>query len=98
MGDPGKSYPESDARSVAFERAGQLPVLLVTAHERVDARPPVEIAALLVHEAVHLWQGILAAMDQRGYAGNEIEAYAIQKLSMDLMAAYRDTRVTCCAA
>ena len=50
-------------------------------------RNPVEIAGLLVHEAVHVWQHYC------GYYGEtepakEQEAYAIQAVAQELMAEY----------
>ena len=47
-------------------------------------RTPVQVAAMLVHEAVHIWQYYCDDMGERS-PGAEQEAYAIQNLSQTLM-------------
>ena len=62
-----------------------------------DARDPIEVAALLVHEAVHLWQWNCQTMGESN-PSSEFEAYSIQWLSQQLMYEYvrqtesRDTK------
>lgn len=53
------------------------------------AHTPIEIAGLLVHEAVHIWQ---KDCELRGEEepSKEYEAYAIQIISQNLMWQYRD--------
>ena len=48
---------------------------------------PVEIAGLLVHEAVHVVQNYFIHIGE-DYPGKEQEAYAIQCVSQELMAEY----------
>ena len=52
-----------------------------------EGRNPVEVAGLLVHEAVHAWQ---AYADHIGESspGTEQEDYAIQAISQELMAEF----------
>lgn len=49
-----------------------------------QGRDPIEVAGLLVHEAVHIWQ---AYCDQMGehHPAAEQEAYAVQAISQELM-------------
>ena len=49
---------------------------------------PIDVAALLVHEAVHVWQQNESAAGKLGCFGTEGEAYAIQNISTQLMSEY----------
>ena len=49
----------------------------------------IDVATLLVHEAVHVVQEYFRWIGEDN-PGNEIEAYAIQNVSASLMRAYRD--------
>ena len=53
-------------------------------------RDPMDVAALLVHEAVHVWQEVEAASGKMGCFGTEGEAYFIQSISAQLMYAYKE--------
>ena len=48
---------------------------------------PIEIAGVLVHEAVHVWQKHCDSIGERS-PGSELEAYAIQTVSQELMAEF----------
>lgn len=62
---------------------GMVAVVCLNAEER----SPVEIAGLLVHEAVHVWQEWCDYYGERNPAVEQ-EAYAIQAISQELMAEY----------
>lgn len=53
-------------------------------------RTGVQIAALLVHEAVHIWQKHAAYIGSHNDHGDEEEAYAIQNIAQNLMESYRE--------
>lgn len=49
---------------------------------------PVQVAALLVHEAVHIWQRHCEPIGSHNDHGDEEEAWAIQGLAQTLMYDY----------
>ena len=55
---------------------------------RAAEQDPIDVAALLVHEAVHVWQTNEKATGKLGCFGDEGEAYSIQNISTRLMTAY----------
>ncbi len=50
-------------------------------------RNPIEVAGMLVHEAVHVWQWYTETIGERTPA-SEQEAYAIQAIAQELMAEF----------
>jgi hypothetical protein len=50
-------------------------------------RNPVEVAGLLVHEAVHVWQEYCDWYGEKA-PGREQEAYAVQAIAQELMAEF----------
>lgn len=54
---------------------------------------PIQIAALLVHEAVHVWQAAREDLNERS-PSSEFEAYAIQAISQELMYEYARQAIT----
>ena len=50
-------------------------------------RSPVEVAGMLVHEAVHVWQNYCQDIGERE-PGREQEAYAIQTIAQELMSEF----------
>lgn len=57
-----------------------------------EGKTGIQTAALLVHEAVHIWQEHLEDTGEEE-PGAESEAYAIQRISQTLMEAYAKVRV-----
>ena len=55
---------------------------------RCAEEDPIDVAALLVHEAVHVWQHNEGKAGKLGCFGDEGEAYAIQNISTRLMGEY----------
>lgn len=52
-----------------------------------EGRSPIEVAGLLVHEAVHVWQHYCDEIGEHT-PGSEQEAYAIQSIAQELMAEF----------
>lgn len=48
-----------------------------------------EVAGILVHEAVHIWQRICIVLGEKR-PSDEFEAYSIQTIAQNLMCQYRD--------
>ena len=67
---------------------GRLCVVCIRAGEQHSG---VQIAAMLVHEAVHVWQFHCQNIGERE-PSSEFEAYSIQAISQRLMQAYADAQ------
>lgn len=82
---PWINTPQADATAhhLTHDRGLSVVVCLSAWH----GKDPVEVAGLLVHEAVHAWQEWCTFYGER-YPGSEQEAYAIQGISQELMAEF----------
>lgn len=60
-----------------------------------EKRPAIQVVGLLVHEAMHVWRHIRKAIGERK-PSMEFEAYAMQCISQNLIAAYEHTRGKLC--
>jgi len=60
---------------------------------RRDDVDPINVAALLCHEAVHIFQWVCSCIGE-STPSNEFEAYSIQWIAQQLMFAYRDSTST----
>lgn len=52
-----------------------------------EGRNPIEVAGMLVHEAVHIWQEYCNMIGERN-PGTEQEAYAVQAIAQELMSEF----------
>ena len=78
----------------ALKVGGALVCVVALNLPRLAGEPPIDVAAHLVHEAVHVWQYARACLGP-GDLGREMEAYAVQNIAAELMRAY--VRATSCA-
>jgi hypothetical protein len=94
MGCPHVGYPTQDAACTHMEsKATKNQCTLVTvAHVK---RPAIVVISLLVHEAMHVWRAIREDIGET-YPSSEFEAYSLQNISQNLIAAYEKTRGRLC--
>lgn len=85
---PWLSTPQSNATSHFLTASSGLCAVVCLGD--CSKRNPIEIATLLVHEAVHVWQEWCDYYGENN-PGNEQEAYAIQNIAQELMNAYVGT-------
>ncbi len=74
----------ADATTHFFEHAEHKLCAIVCLSESCRGRSAVEVAGLLVHEAVHVWQHHARDIGE-SHPGDEQEAYAIQHIAQELM-------------
>lgn len=88
-----EDYPVTDARVTTYTRdgLGDKPKLLqiVTINNNLDGKiNTIELAGLIVHEAVHVFQHICEDMGERS-PSNEFQSYATQFIFQQLMSAFK---------
>lgn len=76
-----------DAGKTHHARNAKIGVACVVCIRPREGRSAIEIAGLLVHEAVHAWQEYCRDIGEHK-PGNEQEAYAIQAIAQELMSEY----------
>ncbi len=76
----------SHATAHVFDGPGSRLAIIVCLSD-TTGRNPIEVAGLLVHEAVHAWQFYADHIGERN-PGIEQEAYAIQSIAQELMAEF----------
>jgi hypothetical protein len=77
----------ANAMMHTFEHLDGKTVCIVCIGDDRTGLSPVEVAGLLIHEAVHVWQRYCADIGER-YPGDEQEAYGIQAIAQELLAEY----------
>lgn len=85
----------SDATSHIFDGPGGRLAVIVCLSEGAWGRKPIEVAGLLVHEAVHAWQFYADHIGEYRPA-IEQEAYAIQSIAQELMSEFARRLETRC--
>ena len=83
---PWISTPQASATSHHLSNAdGNL--CCVVCMNDYSSRTPVEVAGLLIHEAVHVWQEYCDWYGEKT-PGREQEAYAVQSIAQELLAEF----------
>ena len=80
--------PDMHATTHHFIHDGK-PIAMVCIRPDFE-RTGIQIAALLVHEAVHIWQKHAAYIGSHNDHGDEEEAYAIQNIAQNLMESFEE--------
>ena len=86
LGTPYLSSARADATAHFFDNRRGDSVAVVALGD-TTGRSGVEVAGLLVHEAVHIWQTYRENIGET-HPGREQEAYAVQGIAQELMAEY----------
>lgn len=86
-------YPETDGRCTTFTKDGKVAILVTLRDGSEKDHSVREIAGLLVHEAVHVWQTIREDIGESD-PSVEFEAYSVQAIFQELFSAYQATRGT----
>jgi hypothetical protein len=82
-------FPTTGAICFTLENPnGDLCAVVALSCNVQDHCAAIEIAGLLIHEAVHVWQAYAADSIQEHHPSSEQEAYAIQGISQELLAEY----------
>lgn len=85
-------YPTTDARTTHLENPkGELCCIVTMRATKRGEVSAIQRSALFAHEAVHVWQAIRENIDEQS-PSHEMEAYAIQAITQELMLAYEKTR------
>jgi len=87
----GSEYPVMDGCTSAFDGPNGQLVVIVTISERISDKDGVGVVGLIVHEATHVWQFICSQIGE-DRPSREMEAYAMQAITMGLLRAYRESR------
>lgn len=90
---PGFLLDEDTAANVHFLKAPDKKRYAIVCMADQTGEPAEKTAALLVHEAVHIWQWHCEFISENS-PSDEFEAYSIQEISRHLFEAYADAAAT----
>jgi hypothetical protein len=80
-------FPEYGATCFQLAKEGDIFCVIALSEHAQKNNSAIEVAGMLVHEAVHTWQYYAEKMGETR-PGDEQEAYAIQAISRELLAEY----------
>ena len=81
--------PQADATLHFFEQNGDVGLCAIVCLRAKKGVSREQVYAMLVHEAVHLWQAIKDHIGEHT-PGIEAEAYAVQRIAQSLMYSYKE--------
>lgn len=85
--------PTAHATTHHFEHDGKMIAIVCLNAELAKEKTGCQVAALLVHESVHIWQRHAAYIGAFNDHGDEEEAYAIQDIAQSLMESYAEQTI-----
>lgn len=91
MGIDDVHYPTSDGAATTFTKDGKTIVLVTVLDGAERERTLLEMIGIVVHEAAHVWQEVRLAMGEHS-PSIEFEAYSMQAITQELLAAFEDAR------
>lgn len=92
LGVKGAPYPETPGNTSTYEKKGDL-CIIVSLNEKARGRATdVQVAGLLCHEAVHVWQFVKKNMGVFQDVDWETEAYSVQAIFQNLYRAHLDVQ------
>jgi len=84
VGAPHQEWPSSIAQTITLDWPDRDPVCIVALRAGLGDHTGIQIAGILVHEAVHVWQEYIHHIGE-DRPSSEMEAYGIQNISYTLM-------------
>ena len=90
VSNPGNWMSTEHAHATThYINSNQGDLAVIVTIQRTDEFTPIQVASLLVHEAVHIWQEVCNRYGETAPAAEQ-EAYGIQSLAQDLMTQYAE--------
>lgn len=81
--------PDMHATTHPFIHEGK-PIAIVCIKPDLERYTGIQVAALLAHEAVHIWQRHASYIGSHNDHGDEEEAYAIQNITLALLESFAE--------
>lgn len=94
---PRKNWPDfvsnwhSDATTHHFEKRNDKKVAVIVCIRTGRRRTFAQVAALLTHEAIHIWQSVREYMGENT-PSTEFEAWSVQSITQELLESYAAQR------
>lgn len=94
LGVKDAEYPQAPGNTSTYESKGKSCIIVSLNEKAAEVRGATEIqvAGLLCHEAVHVWQFVKKHMGVFGDVDWETEAYSVQAIFQNLYRAHSDVK------
>lgn len=92
LGVKNEPYPTKMGRmTLLTDDTGKTIALVTLNHEIAKEHTEAEVAALIAHESMHVWQEIMSAIGEQT-PSQEFAAYALQTIFHELYSGYLETK------